>query len=647
MAALTPESVLRDYWGYDSFRPRQREIIASVLDGHDTLGLLPTGGGKSLTFQVPALMLDGLTIVVTPLISLMKDQVDNLRERDIRAVFLSMGMTRRETQLVYDKCRLGKTRMLYVSPERLRSERFLQEVRGWKVSLLVVDEAHCISQWGYDFRPSYLRISELRSLVGMQVPILALTASATPDVRDDIMRQLDFQPGFNVYSLSFDRTNLSYVARVTDGKTPKLLQVLNATSGTAIVYVRSRKKTREVADLLCENGISASFYHAGLPPETKTERQELWKSGKIRVIVATNAFGMGIDKPDVRTVVHFDLPSTLEEYYQEAGRAGRDGKPSFAVIIVTNNDKGVLTRRLNDAFPPVDFVQKIYTLVGAFLNVPVGGGYCQVYEFDIKRFCETYRLEERQVRGALALLTQAGYLEFQDDASATARLMMLCRRDELYREDLTEAEDAVVTAVLRRYTGLFSEYVNISEDSIALDAGVPVTDIYEIMLALGRRKILHYIPQRTLPYILYVTAREETRHVTLGPDIYRDRRALMERRIRAVTDFAFSTRGCRSQLLLEYFGEKDVQPCGRCDICRARAKASLKTLNESVPADDVRVIQDVAPAILRLLRSGSLPAATVAKVLCIDAKELGDNVRLLADKGQLVVNGLYLSLPRK
>ena len=646
MSAPTPESVLKTYWGYDGFRPRQREIIDSVLAGHDTLGLLPTGGGKSLTFQVPAMMLDGLTIVVTPLISLMKDQVDNLRDRGIRAVFLSMGMTRRETQLVYDKCRLGKTPLLYVSPERLRSERFIQEVRSWQVSLIVVDEAHCISQWGYDFRPSYLRIAELRAVVGMRVPVLALTASATPEVRDDIMEQLHFQPGFNVYALSFDRTNLSYVARVTDAKVVKLLQVLNSTDGTAIVYVRSRKKTREVAELLSDNGISASFYHAGLPPETKAERQELWKAGKIRVIVATNAFGMGIDKPDVRVVAHYDLPSTLEEYYQEAGRAGRDGKPSFAVIIVSPHDKGVLTRRLDDTFPPVDFVRQVYTLLGAFLGVPVGGGYSQVYEFDIKRFCETYRLEERRVRGALALLTQGAYIEFQDEAMASARLMMLCRREELYREDLTAAEDAVLTAVLRRYSGLFSEYVYVSEDAISAASGVSVADIYDIMLALGRKKILHYIPRRTLPYILYVTAREESRYVQLGSDIYDDRRALMQRRLKAVAEFAYSRSKCRSQVLLEYFGESDVPPCGRCDYCRAQAGVSLKNISKSVPADDIRVIDDLGPAVLRLLRAGSLPAATVAKVLCVDAAELADTVRVLADQGRIKINGLYLSLPQ-
>ena len=641
-----PESVLREYWGYDSFRPRQREIIDSVLAGHDTLGLLPTGGGKSLTFQVPALMLDGLTVVITPLISLMKDQVDNLRERGIRAVYLTMGMTRRETRLVYDKCRLGKTRLLYVSPERLRSESFVRELRGWNVSLITVDEAHCISQWGYDFRPSYLRIGELRGLLGPDVPVLALTASATPLVRDDIARQLRFRPDSNVYALSFDRPNLSYVAPITQNKTDKLLQVLGATTGTAIVYVRSRKKTREIAELLQGAGISATFYHAGLDPEVKAERQEQWKSGRTRVIVATNAFGMGIDKPDVRTVVHIDLPPSLEEYYQEAGRAGRDGLPSFAVLIATTHDRGLLKRRLNEAFPPVDFVRRVYELVGAFLDVPVGGGYNKVFEFDLTRFCRTYGLQERMTRGALALLTQAAYIEFQDEAPTRARLMMLCRRDELYAERLTAEEDAVLMAVLRTYTGLFSEYAFVSESEIARVAQLPEQSIYDIMLSLGRKNILHYIPRKSVPYILYVTGREETRHVCLGPEIYENRRKLMEERLNAVADFAYTTERCRSVVLLEYFGEKDVSDCGRCDICRSRAKRLGQSgARTQAPADDDRrVVDDIPAAILRLLRSGRLPASTVAQVLCVGAEELAGYVRDLSDRRLILADGLYLEL---
>ena len=646
MPLKDPESVLREYWGYDSFRPRQREIIDSVLAGHDTLGLLPTGGGKSLTFQVPALMLDGLTVVITPLISLMKDQVDNLRERGIRAVYLTMGMTRRETRLVYDKCRLGKTRLLYVSPERLRSESFVRELRGWNVSLITVDEAHCISQWGYDFRPSYLRIGELRGLLGPDVPVLALTASATPLVRDDIARQLRFRPDSNVYALSFDRPNLSYVARITQNKTDKLLQVLGATTGTAIVYVRSRKKTREIAELLQGAGISATFYHAGLDPEVKAERQEQWKSGRTRVIVATNAFGMGIDKPDVRTVIHIDLPPSLEEYYQEAGRAGRDGLPSFAVLIATTHDRGLLKRRLNEAFPPVDFVRRVYELVGAFLDVPVGGGYNKVFEFDLTRFCRTYGLQERMTRGALALLTQAAYIEFQDEAPTRARLMMLCRRDELYAERLTAEEDAVLMAVLRTYTGLFSEYAFVSESEIARVAQLPEQSIYDIMLSLGRKNILHYIPRKSVPYILYVTGREETRHVCLGPEIYENRRKLMEERLKAVADFAYTTERCRSVVLLKYFGEKDVCDCGRCDICRSRAKRLGQSgARTQAPADDDRhVVDDIPAAILRLLRSGRLPASTVAQVLCVGAEELAGYVRDLSDRRLIRADGLYLEL---
>jgi ATP-dependent DNA helicase RecQ len=583
---MSAHEVLKKYWGYDEFRPRQLEIIQSVLDGHDTLGLLPTGGGKSITFQVPAMMLPGLTVVVTPLISLMKDQVDNLFDKGIRGVYIYSGLTRREVTLAYDRCRLQKAKLLYVSPERLRSQSFIDELRRWQVSLIVVDEAHCISQWGYDFRPSYLKIMELRKVVGEKVPVLALTASATPIVRDDIMARLNFGADHNVFTLSFDRSNLSYVVRQTDSKIDKLLDVLKKTSGTAIVYVRSRVKTRQIADTLIAEGISASFYHAGLDAEVKADRQKKWKSSQVRVMVATNAFGMGIDKPDVRVVVHMDVPPSLEEYYQEAGRAGRDGKPAFAVILASPTDKGMLTRRLNEAFPDRDFIRRIYELVGNFLDVPVGEGYNKVFEFDLNKFCSTYNLQPGPVRGALALLTQSNYIEFVDEAPTQSRMMFLCRRDELYTLSLTDDEDSVLMAIMRLYTGLFSEYVYISESRIAAAADVTDDQVYQAMLALSRMHVLHYVPRKAIPYIYYTTSRELPKHVTLPKQVYEERRKLMEHRLNAIRQFVFGYDVCRSKVLLEYFGETDIKPCGRCDICRAK-RTSDATLQVD-PADAVK-----------------------------------------------------------
>ena len=417
----TPSEVLQRYWGYGEFRPQQAEIIESVLSGTDTLGLLPTGGGKSITFQVPALMLPGLTLVVTPLISLMKDQVDNLRALDIPAAYLHSGLTRAEHKLALDKADAGRIKLLYLSPEKLQSERFLQTLRTLSISMIVVDEAHCISQWGYDFRPSYLKIAALRHILP-SVPVLALTASATPQVVDDIMTQLEFRTRTALFRRSFARHNLYYIVRHGENKPERLLRVLRNTSGSAIVYVRSRKRTREIAQLLIESNISADYYHAGLAPEDKDQKQQMWKSGRVRVMVATNAFGMGIDKPDVRVVVHFDLPSSIEEYYQEAGRAGRDGLPAFAVTLAAKRDKATLHRRLTDAFPPKDYVAEIYEQASLFVDLSLGEGFNEVFDFDFATFCTKHRLSVAPTRSALNLLTRAGYLEFVEDVNATARV---------------------------------------------------------------------------------------------------------------------------------------------------------------------------------------------------------------------------------
>ena len=577
-------SILRQYWGYDRFRPMQAEIIDSVMAGHDTLGLLPTGGGKSLTFQVPAMMLPGVTLVITPLISLMKDQVDNLADRGIRAVYFHSGLTPREKDLALTRCRLGKAKIAYVSPERLQNERFIAELRTLSTSLIVVDEAHCISQWGYDFRPSYLRIASLRRLVGEDVPVLALTASATPEVTDDIMRHLSFDEP-RVFARSFTRQNLSYIVRYTDSKEPMLLRILTSTTGCSIVYVRSRKRTLELARLLCEAGISAEAYHAGLTPEDKEERQDRWKSDRVRVMVATNAFGMGIDKPDVRLVVHFDLPSSLEEYYQEAGRGGRDGRESLAVIIASRSDKGLLTRRINENFPPKDFIAHVYEMAGNFVNVPVGEGYGMVYDFNFSLFCDTFDLPPVPTRNALLILTRAGYLEYIDETTSRSRIMVLMKRDELYNQRLDNDEEEVLQCILRRYTGLFADYVYISELTIAETLRMSSEQVYKALLTLGRLHVIHYIPRKTTPYLIYPTSREEPRYIVIPTDVYERQRERMQQRIDAMKAFTFDTDKCRANTLLRYFGENPGQPCGKCDVCRAsrqRTAANAPALSDSI-----------------------------------------------------------------
>ena len=572
-----PHYILRKYWGYEDFRPLQEDIITSVLAGRDTLGLLPTGGGKSLTFQVPSMLLPGLTLVVTPLISLMKDQVDNLRDRGIKATYFHAGLTRAEQKLGMDRCRLGKIKILYVSPEKLRSEPFTAQLRQMNVSLIVVDEAHCISQWGYDFRPSYLKIGELRSHFP-EVPVLALTASATPEVVDDIMDKLLFRER-NVYAKSFARDNLSYIVRNDFDKERQLLRVLGNTVGSAVVYVRSRRRTREIADMLVSSGISADYYHAGLAPEDKNEKQARWKGDEVRVMVATNAFGMGIDKPDVRVVFHFDLPGSLEEYYQEAGRAGRDGKPAFAVLLTAKTDKARLTRMVTDAFPDKELIRRVYEMAGNFVNVAVGSGYDKVFEFNFDLFVKTYDLPPLPARSAMHLLTQAGYFEFIEEVTMQSRVMIIAYKDELYDVRLDDEGDRIFNILLRSYTGLFADFVYVNESLIARRADVDEQKVYETFLALSRMKILQYIPRKTTPYLYYTTSRELPKYVVMPTAVYEDQRRRLEKRIEAMKKFAFAVDECRVSLMLRYFGEKSVSPCGKCDVCRERKHVRINSLS--------------------------------------------------------------------
>lgn len=626
--------ILRDVWGYDSFRPAQQEIIMSFLSGHDTIGLLPTGGGKSLTFQVPALARPGLTVVITPLISLMKDQVDNLRERGVYAVCLHSGLTRREARLALDRARLDRTRLLYLSPEKLSSPGFADIMRQFNVARIVVDEAHCISQWGYDFRPSYLSIGGLRkNFPG--APVLALTASATPEVIADIADKLGMkQPA--IFRLSFSRSNISYIVRNVEDKTGKLLEIMTNVPGCAIVYVRSRRRAGELADILAQNGHSVGFYHAGLSPEEKIDRQNRWKSGEKRIMVATNAFGMGIDKPDVRIVVHYDLPSSLEEYYQEAGRAGRDGKESFAVLICSRYDSATLSRRLSEAFPDREFIRQVYEQASVFLGVGVEEGYNTLFEFNFPLFCERYGLSQQKAHAALTLLTQAGYITFSDETVMRPRVMMLVEKHELYELKLPTEADRVLQALLRNYTGLFADYAFIDESLIASMLGYTERTVYEALLLLGRMHVVHYVPRRMSPYIFYNTSREPNSAIRIPCAVYEERRKRMEQRIEAMKRFAFAGDGCRVNLMLRYFGENPQEPCGKCDLCRARRSDA-----SSRAGDDAVVLAAIES------REGGVDVRTLPAALRMSTDRVADAVRRLAADDKVAIDGLRVAAVRK
>ncbi len=567
---MTPQEVLHRYWHYPAFRPLQAEIIDSVLAGHDTLGLLPTGGGKSITFQVPGMMLPGLTLVVTPLISLMKDQVDALRRRRIPAAALYSGMTAAEVRNAEDRLRARRCRFLYVSPERLAGERFQMRLRRLNVSLLVVDEAHCISQWGYDFRPPYLRIGALRKHIGEDVPCLALTATATPAVAEDIRRKLRFRPGARTFQASFSRHNLQYIVRPAPEKMAQMTHILSHTTGSAIVYVRSRRKAQEIADYLVHAGFPATYYHAGLEPDEKNTRQQNWIDGHCRVIVATNAFGMGIDKPDVRLVIHADPPPSLEEYYQEAGRAGRDGQRSYAVLLRTDRDRATLRRRLTEAFPDKQIVLKIYERVCNFLHISLGEGEGNLYPFDLDKFCLTFSMQERQVKAALAILTASEAMTFIEETPSRPRVMVVCDRNALFDIPIPPRPDRVLQALLREYPGLFTDFADISEQVLALRTGLTVEEVLQALIDLGRLHVIHFIPRRRTPYIAMPRRREEPRYVNITRAAYEERRVVMERKIESVIDYAFSSSTCRVRRMLAYFGEPDGHDCGTCDVCLSR-----------------------------------------------------------------------------
>ena len=560
------KEILKQYWGYDDFRGVQRDIIESIGAGHDTLGLMPTGGGKSVTFQVPALAQEGVCIVITPLIALMKDQVQNLRRRGIRAAAIYSGMAHDKILTTLENAVFGAVKLLYVSPERLSSDIFRAKLRHMKVSFITVDEAHCISQWGYDFRPSYLTIAAIRhDLPG--VPVLALTATATPAVVRDIQQRLAFSEE-RVFQMSFERRNLAYVVRQAADKDDELIHIVENVAGAAIVYVRSRRRTKEIADLLNAAGISATFYHAGLDNVDKDERQRAWQQDKVRVMVATNAFGMGIDKPDVRLVIHVDCPDSIEAYFQEAGRAGRDGQKAYAVLLYNGNDQRKLLKRIADTFPEKDYIRQVYDHLAFYYEVATGSGYNATFEFNVDDFCQKFRHFPIRVHSALKILNRAGYIDYIEEQENQARVMFILSRDQLYRlEQLEPEEDRVITALLRNYGGLFVDYGFIDEAFIASETGLAKPIVYLTLKTLSQKRIIRFIPQKRIPYVRYMQRREDAEHLLFPPAVYDDLRRRYEDRIKAMLQYVQTADECRSRQLLRYFGEKNNHDCGQCDVC--------------------------------------------------------------------------------
>ncbi len=619
------QEILKQYWGYDSFRDLQEEIITSIGEGKDTLGLMPTGGGKSITFQVPALAQEGICIVITPLIALMKDQVQNLRKRGIKALAIYSGMTRQEILTALENCIFGNYKFLYISPERLDTEIFRTKLRSMKVSMITVDESHCISQWGYDFRPAYLKIAEIRELLP-GVPVLALTATATPEVVKDIQTRLNFREG-NVFRMSFERKNLAYIVRKTDNKTKELLHILQRISGSAIIYVRNRRRTKEITELLTNEGITADFYHAGLDNAVKDLRQKRWQSGEVRVMVATNAFGMGIDKPDVRIVLHLDLPDSPEAYFQEAGRAGRDGEKAYAVILYAKSDKMTLHKRIVDTFPEKEYILNVYEHLQYYYQMAMGDGFQCIREFNLEEFCRKFKYFPVPVDSALKILTQAGYLEYTDEQDNSSRILFIIRRDELYKlREMGKEADALIQTILRSYTGVFTDYAYISEESLALRTGLTRQQIYNILVTLTKRRIVDYIPRKKTPYIIYTRERLDLRFLHIPPIVYEERKARYEARIKAMEEYVTTENVCRSRMLLHYFGEKNEHNCGQCDVCLSN-RASNDLSEKSY--------EELKRQILELLGQSPLTPAEIADKIKAEKEDIGQVIRYLLDEDGL------------
>lgn len=619
--------ILRRYWGYDDFRGVQRSIIESIGSGRDTLGLMPTGGGKSITFQVPALAMPGLCIVITPLISLMKDQVDALRRHGIKAAFINSTLTHEKILTVLDNCIFGAYKFLYISPERLSSDLFLQKLHRMEVSFVTVDEAHCICQWGYDFRPSYLGIARIRD-VKPHCPVLALTATAPPRVVEDIQRQLKFRET-NVIKMSFERPNIAYIVQREDAKMDGIVRSLDTTPGTCIIYTRNRQQCAELSSQLNQMGYSATYYHAGLSNGEKDKRQECWYRGDVRIMVATNAFGMGIDKPDVRLVLHVGLPDSLEEYFQEAGRAGRDGLPSRAVLLTDGTETSCISRRLQQHFPDLDYIRKAYEHLCCFFELAVGDGLNVTREFNIDRFCVAFSHFPTTLVSALEMLDMAGYLTFRSEDEACSRLLFLATRNDLFRA-LDPVGERIVLSLLRHYGGLFVDYGFIDEDLLCRDTGLSADVVYQTLVLLDRRRLVSYIPRKRLPRITFRCRRVDKEEIHLPLAVYEERRLRYSERLSAMMRYIETDSSvCRSRMLLDYFGEQSSRDCGRCDVCtsgRVPCAADVGTL---------------CRRILAQLGKGPVEA-TQLDVEGFDASVVESAVDALRADGRIVMEGSLL-----
>lgn len=626
--------ILKKYYGYNQFRPLQFEIIDSVLNGHDTLGILPTGGGKSITYQVPALLKDGICIVVTPLIALMKDQIDRLQKRGIFAISVHAGMTREEIDIALDNCIYGNFKFLYCSPERLGTEIFRARVKKMQVNLIAVDEAHCISMWGYDFRPSYLKIAELRDLLP-KIPVLALTATATSEVAKDIMEKLRFEKA-NIIQQSFERKNLIYVVRTTENKNEQLLKVFHSVKGPGIVYVRNRVKSHEISNFLSKNGFKADYYHAGLPIEQRSIKQDRWTKGKVLIMVATNAFGMGIDKADVRTVVHYDLPDSIENYYQEAGRAGRDGKKSYAVLLFNNFDKYNIEQRITINFPEIKTIKTVYNALGNYFQIPIGAGKYVAYDFNLYDFANQYKLNVAIAYSCLKILEQEGYIEMSDEINNPSKIHFLVNRDDLYKFQVANlAFDAFIKLLLRSYEGLFTKYVNIDEETLAKRANTSVDNIYKYINKLSTAGIIQYIPRKNNPVIVFTEERLEDKALHISVDIYKKRKELYISKIENMLHYAEASNKCRSQIILFYFGETSAVRCGQCDNCLKRNELELSKYEFDLIVEQIKKKVQNTPTTLENIintidnRYSKEKIIKVIRWLIDNAKMYQDNEKLL------------------
>jgi ATP-dependent DNA helicase RecQ len=625
---MTIQEILKNYWNHDTFRPMQEDIIQSVLLGHDTLALLPTGGGKSVCFQVPAMAKEGLCIVVSPLIALMKDQVENLKQKGIEAIAVTAGMSKREIDLALDNCVYGGVKFLYLSPERLLSDLVRERIKYMKVNLFAVDEAHCISQWGYDFRPAYLHIADLREL-HPDVPVLALTATATAEVREDIQEKLQFKRG-QVFQKSFERKNISYVVQYEENKFRKMLDVAHGVKGSGIVYVRSRRECAEIAKLYNDNGIKADFYHAGLSPDERSKKQESWKNNHTRIIVATNAFGMGIDKPDVRFVIHKDPPESLEAYYQEAGRAGRDEKKAYAVLLHNTADRARQQKIFELSFPSVDEIKAMYHQLSNYYSVAYGAGEGVSFDLDLGSFCAQYKLDVIKTLNALKFLEHDEYLSFSESVFLPSRFRFDVFNEQLYNFQIQNAGwDAFIKALLRSYGGAFENYVSIKEYDVARRANLSVQQVIEGLKQLHEYKILSYFPQNDKPQVTFLRARQQPADLRINKQYIEQRKATYLNKIEAV--FAYCSHNkCRSQLLLAYFDETNTEKCGICDVClEEKRRENARDIFDDI-TNEMAQLLSIAPLALDEL-IGTLKTGI--------EKERLETIRLLLDAGKIKFNG--------